>query len=146
MSGVAGHLSVLLELRHAAVISPDCVVVALVALSAPSVAAVPALAAAAPKMRLLLAALLPTTAAMPKYFTFYGNDAVNQHSWSNVGTAGLPDIIGAPPHLSFGRGGAECACARCVREVRAEGALVRRRLGALPRLAAGVPPQRIVQL
>ena len=104
-------------------------------------------------MRLLLAALLPTTAAMPKYFTFYGNDAVNQHSWSNVGTAGLPDIIGAShptPARAPGRaapaGADECACARCVREVRAEGALVRRWLGALPRVAAGVPPQRVVQL
>ena len=55
-------------------------------------------------MRLLLAALLPTTAAMPKYFTFYGNDAVNQHSWSNVGTAGLPDIIGSP-HPTAGPAG-----------------------------------------
>ena len=31
-----------------------------------------------------------------KYFTFYGNDAPNQHTWSNLGTAGLPDIIGTP--------------------------------------------------
>ena len=101
-------------------------------------------------MRLLLAALLPTIAAMPKYFTFYGNDAVNQHSWSNVGTAGLPDIIGSPHPTPTRRAaapaGAECACVRCVREIRAEGALVRRRLGAVPRVAAGVPPQRIVQL
>ena len=62
------------------------------------------------KMRLLLAALLPTTAAMPKYFTFYGNDAVNQHSWSNVGTAGLPDIIGAshPTPAPGPRGASRC--------------------------------------
>eukprot|EP01046_Picozoa_sp_COSAG06_P037669 COSAG06_NODE_4276_length_4411_cov_1.926716_1_plen_72_part_00 len=40
--------------------------------------------------------LLPTAGAMPKYFTFYGNDAPNQHTWSNLGTAGLPDIIGTP--------------------------------------------------
>ena len=35
--------------------------------------------------------------AIPKYFTFYGDDPDNQHEWSNLGTSGITGIKGIQP-------------------------------------------------
>ena len=35
--------------------------------------------------------------AIPKWFTFYGDDPDNQHEWSNLGTSGITGIKGIQP-------------------------------------------------
>ena len=46
-----------------------------------------------------LAALLcgapAPAAAIPEYFSFYGHAPAAQHEWSNLGIAGLPEIVEA---------------------------------------------------
>ena len=50
--------------------------------------------------------------AMPRWFTFYGDDAANQHAWSNLGTSSVAGISGELfLHGSSSAGVAQCRAA-----------------------------------